>query len=52
MWEWVLAWFNRYQHDEDWPVYVLGFLILAVMVVLLVIVAVGLSLDALGIMPL
>ena len=46
---WVRAGFEPSKHDEDWPVYALGEAALIFLFCLLLIVAVRLLLDALGI---
>ena len=48
MW-WIRAWYAPRKHDEDWPVYALGDAALIFLFCLLLIVAVRLLLDALGI---
>lgn len=52
MWVRVLAWFEQHRLDEDWPIYALGYLTLALLFLLLLIVAARLLFDALGIVPL
>ncbi len=49
---WVLAWFEQHKQDEDWPIYALGYLALALLFLLLLVVALRLLFDALGIVPL
>ena len=48
----MLAWFEQHRQDEDWPIYALGYLALALLFLLLLIVAARLLFDALGIVPL
>ncbi len=48
----VLAWFEQHRQDEDWPIYALGYLTLALLFFLLLVVAVRLLLDTLGLVPL
>ncbi len=52
MWGWVRTWFEQHKQDEDWPISALGYLALALMFLLLLVVALRLLLDALGLVPL
>ncbi len=52
MGRWVQAWFDRHKQDEDGPIFALGELTLALLFLWLLIVAMRLLVDALGIVPL